>query len=303
MEIPAYPDSRPLGISDKPMLDKIFLELQPRVSELTFAGLYLFRYAHAYRLTMLEDSTVILGRGYDSGRFFLPPLNGDIPRALEVLFAQGEELYAADETFLLRYLTGKNLEIIEDRDSFDYLYLRDELSTLPGSRLHKKKNRINYFVKRHDYRVELFEKRHSDGCLELLEIWGRIAGVDVGSSASLAPELEAAGEAVTLVEELGLSGVVVTVAGRVSAFALGEYLNHETAVCHFEKADPFMEGLSQFINREFAARLFGDSRFINREQDLGEPGLRNAKLSYHPLELIKKYRVHSRRMMENRAVR
>jgi len=83
---------------------------------------------------------------------------------------------------------------------------------------------------------------------------------------------------------------VVTVSGVVKAFAIGEPLNDETAVCHFEKADPFMEGLSQLVNREFAARLFSGRRFINREQDLGEPGLRNAKLSYHPHELVRKFR-------------
>jgi hypothetical protein len=55
-----------------------------------------------------------------------------------------------------------------------------------------------------------------------------------------------------------------------------------------------MEGLSQLVNREFARLLFGDCRFVNREQDLGEPGLRSAKLSYHPVELVKKYRVRQK---------
>lgn len=291
MEIPVYPDTRPLDTGDKPLLDQLFRKLQPRVSELTFAGLYLFRGAHAYRLTMVGDSPVVLGRGYDGGSYFLPPLNGDILRALDVLFAQGQELYAADDIFISRYLAGKGLEVAEDRDSFDYLYLREELATLPGNRLHKKKNRINYFAKHHDFRTELFDKRHIGGCRELLETWRGMAGDK--SNASLALEVEATGEALTLAEELGLSGVVVTVADRVAAFALGEYLNHETSVCHFEKADPFMEGLSQLVNREFAVSLFSNCRFINREQDLGDAGLRSAKLSYYPLELIKKYRVRS----------
>jgi hypothetical protein len=76
----------------------------------------------------------------------------------------------------------------------------------------------------------------------------------------------------------------------VKGFAIGERLNRDTAVCHFEKTDPFMEGLAQLVNREFAARFFTDCTYINREQDLGEPGLRSAKLSYHPVELVRKYR-------------
>ena len=95
----------------------------------------------------------------------------------------------------------------------------------------------------------------------------------------------------TRAEELGLAGVVVTVAGEVRAFAVGERLNRDTVVCHFERADHFMEGLSQLVNREFCRLLFSDCRYVNREQDLGEPGLRNAKLSYHPVELVRKLRI------------
>jgi hypothetical protein len=77
--------------------------------------------------------------------------------------------------------------------------------------------------------------------------------------------------------------------GSIAAFALGERLNRDTAVCHFEKADPFMEGLNQLINREFARLLFQECTYVNREQDLGNMGLRNAKLSYHPVDMVKKF--------------
>ena len=110
-------------------------------------------------------------------------------------------------------------------------------------------------------------------------------------STSLALETAACAEALQLAEPLGLQGVMVLVAGRVVAFALGERLNRETAVCHFEKADPFMEGAGQLVNREFCRLLFTDCLYVNREQDLGEPGLRGAKSSYHPVALLEKYRV------------
>lgn len=288
MEIPAYPGSRQLDISDKPMLDGLFLQLQPRVSELTFAGLYLFRAAHEYRLTRVGDALVVLGRGYDGQGYFLPPLGGDIAAALSVLFAAGVPLYGADEAFASAYLTFGGLEVSEDRDSFDYLYLREELATLPGHRFHKKKNRINYFFVRHTHEVEMLSDKHRAGCLELLNEWGRAAEAEGNRSFRL--ELDATAEALENRELLELEGVVVTVAGVAKAFAVGERLNRETAVCHFEKADPFMEGLSQLVNREFCRLLFSDCRFVNREQDLGEAGLRSAKLSYRPVELVKKFR-------------
>lgn len=289
MEIPSYPDSKPLDLVDKSLLDGHFSVLQPRVSELTFAGLYLFRTVHDYRLAMVGDSLVVLGRGYSGERYCLPPLGGAVETALDRVWGDGLELYGADEAFAERSLKRGGVTAVEDRDSFDYLYLREELATLPGNRFHKKKNRISYFAARHEYQVALFSEQYRSGCRKLLEVW---RGMDDGGGASsLGRELEAAAEALEKADLLALEGVVVTVAGEVKAFSLGERLNHETAVCHFEKADPYMEGAAQLVNREFNRLLFADCRFVNREQDLGDGGLRNAKLSYHPVELIKKFRI------------
>ncbi len=287
-DIPRYPATRPLALAHKPLLDPLFAVLQPRVSELTFANLYLFREAHAYRLTLVEDSTVVLGQGYGGEEYFLPPLGGDVAGVLRLLLERGMTLYGADEPFAARYLAGEGVVVEEDRDAFDYLHLRKELAELPGNRFHKKKNRINYFIVRHSFSVAVYGATHREGCLALLGEWRRVrGGID---SPSLELETKAAAEALLLTDRLGLEGVVVLVEGRVAAFALGERLNRDTAVCHFEKADPFMEGVSQLVDREFNRLLFADCTYTNREQDLGEPGLRAAKLSYHPVELVKKFR-------------
>jgi hypothetical protein len=217
------------------------------------------------------------------------PLGGDVSRACDLLLDAGLELYGVEEAFAARFPRNAEFDIVEDRTSFDYLYLREEMATLPGNRFHKKKNRINYFAARHTHEVQMFSAQHLCGCLQLLDEWARVAEVEDNRSFGL--EMDATAGALTQADVLGLKGVVVTVEGTVRAFALGERLNRETAVCHFEKADHFMEGLSQLVNREFARLLFTDCRYINREQDLGEPGLRNAKLSYHPVELVKKFRV------------
>lgn len=291
MKIPLYPDSRAIEMADKKLLDRIFSDLEPRVSEMSFAGLYLFRVAHDYRLTMIGDAVVVIGKGYDGNRYCLPPLCGDIQKALTVLFYDDWSIYGADEQFSRQYFSDDNILLTEDRDSFDYLYLRQELALLPGNRFHKKNNRINYFTKRHHYQISEYSVRYCDSCQELLDRW--ILAVIDKTSPSLALEVSATSEALRIAPDLGLSGIVVIVDGMVDAFALGEKLNRDTAVCHFEKADPFIEGVSQLVNREFARQLFTDCRHINREQDLGDAGLRNSKLSYHPVELVKKYRASS----------
>jgi hypothetical protein len=289
MVIPPYPASRPLAMVDKPLLDQVCADIQPRISELSFAGLYLFRKAHDYKLATAAGSIIVLGRGYDGADYFLPPLGGDVAAALKIMFADGLPLYGADDFFIDRYLAEKSLQHTELRDSGDYLYLREKLATLPGSGFHKKKNRINYFSSRHDHAVSLFSGEHLTGCLNLLDRLVHNSRDDIASSLHL--EMEATYEAVQQADVLGLDGVVVTINNRVAAFALGERLNRETAVCHFEKADPFTEGLYQLVNREFARLLFQECHYLNREQDLGDMGLRSAKLSYHPVELVKKYMV------------
>jgi hypothetical protein len=287
MEIPSYPASRPLNIADKQLFDQLCNDLQPRISELTFAGLYLFRNAHGYLLSLLADSVIVSGNGYDGSPYFLPPLGGDSAAAIRLMLADGHSLYGADDRFVIDCCTTAD-QITELRDSADYLYLREELATLPGSRFHKKKNRINYFTSRHDYTVTLYTPEQFRACQALLDI---ITANSPTESASFKAEMAATAEALKNYTQLGLEGVVVVVENRIVAFALGERLNRDTAVCHFEKADPFIEGLYQLVNREFARLLFQECRYLNREQDLGETGLRSAKLSYHPVKLVKKYLV------------
>ena len=289
--VPAYPASRPLDLEDKPYFDRLFLRVQPRISEFTFANLYLFRQAHAYRLSMVDSALVLFGNGYGGEPYFLPPLTGNVEAALARLFRDGLGLYGADERFRDTWLRGAGVTVTEDRDSFDYLYLRRDLAELPGNRYHKKKNRINYFTRRYDHEVTAYSVEMLAGCRRLLDEWLRVRGGL--ESGSLALEVAATREALELAGVLGLSGQVVLVAGEVKGFALGEQLNSETSVCHFEKGDPFLEGVSPLVDREFNRRLFTDCTYVNREQDLGEPGLRAAKLSYHPLEMVRKFRARA----------
>ena len=292
MQLPRYPDHRDLLLDDKPFFDGLFRILQPRISELTFSGLYLFRRAHSYRASFLGDTIVILGRGYDGTPYALPPLGGEMLGTAQCLLVDGWEIYGTDELLTASLAGNKEIMSREDRDSFDYVYLRADLAELPGNRYHKKKNRINYFTARHTYSVEEYRKEHRDGCRDLLSYWQRVHGDR--ENGSLAAEVEATAEALSLSQQLGLEGVVVLVAGVVKAFALGERLNMTTSVCHFQKADPFLEGLYQLVDREFNCRLFPDCTYVNREQDLGEPNLRKSKLSYHPVELVKKFRFRAR---------
>ena len=76
------------------------------------------------------------------------------------------------------------------------------------------------------------------------------------------------------------------------AYAVGALLAPTTLVVHFEKGDTALRGVYQAINQTFVRH---HARFpvslVNREEDLGDPGLRQAKLSYRPVDFVRKERI------------
>lgn len=292
--IPVYPAARPPEIFDRELLRDCLRNMQPVISELCFANLFLFRHAHQYALSSINDSLLVFGHDYSGLPYVLPPLSGDRGEAARFLLDAGNTLYGVDGQFLAQHLTGRGYAVVEDRDNDDYLYRRTDLAELPGVPFHKKRNRIHYFTSRHTFTVEPFSRRHLAAALHLLDRWQRRH--EPGGSPSQQAETAAAREGLERADELGLSGVVILTAKGVAAFALGEQLNDLTVACLFEKSDPDLEGAAQLINREFSRFQQPGCTYINREQDLGNQGLKEAKSSYHPVEMIRKFRVMARTM-------
>jgi len=100
-------------------------------------------------------------------------------------------------------------------------------------------------------------------------------------------------EAIEKMEKFSLTGCLTYVDGTPAAYSIGEPLARGRCFAiHFEKALPDYKGIYQFVNRSFASMLPRHYIHINREQDLGDPGLRQAKMSYRPSGFIKKYKVY-----------
>jgi hypothetical protein len=104
-------------------------------------------------------------------------------------------------------------------------------------------------------------------------------------------EYDAVREAVMNMPELGLAGALVCVDGKPSAFTVGERFRPNMALIHLEKADPSIPGIYAFINQQFIYRNYKNVEFVNREEDMGIPGLRKSKESYNPVRLVSKYRI------------
>lgn len=178
-------------------------------------------------------------------------------------------------------------QIEYDRDSADYLYRQESLATLAGKKLHAKRNHINRFLENYpDYQYERINGKNWKECLELEEAWAR----ENNPEHDVDKENEKAVIAYALEHRkmFGMIGGLIRAEGKVVAFTLGERLTEDTFDVHFEKAYADVQGAYAMINREFVRRELSDYTYINREEDMGIPGLRQAKLSYQPDSLVEK---------------
>lgn len=280
--IGSYPDLTEIELADREVLGPLFRSLRDGVSELSFAGIYCFRESHGYRITRLPDETIVLA-GADKGRtFFIAPFRLPRPELLDQLFQQFGEMKLVTES-QAEALRPADLVVSEDRDNFDYLYPREALATLAGRSLQRKRNLVNNFLKHYEYQAFPLTEQRTHEALHVLEEWRK----DTRDQADYAP----ARDALVHASQFGLMGSVFHVEGQPAGYTLGEYSVGGTMfVVHYEKTIPGMKGLYQIINMDFARSLPATCTTMNREQDLGDPGLRQAKLTYRPSGFVRKFR-------------
>jgi hypothetical protein len=273
-----YPDFAPVSLGFQEEIQKIVSESKSDISALTFANLYLFRNKYGFNVSLLNNSLIVAGT--DKGKTFFSII-GDVP-SKEIL-----------NELLKKYDYWKNVSskqalhcpvaLVEDRDNFEYLYLRTDLAELPGKNFQKKRNLVNAFIK--TYSLENPEKKHIDNetikdALLVLDEWEK--------SKEEHSDYASAKEALDLHCELGFTGLVFYVGGKPVGYCQGETLaNGRMFAVHFEKAIESYKGIYQYINQEFAKSIPKDIICINREQDLGHEGLRQAKITYRPVDFVK----------------
>jgi uncharacterized protein len=295
---PTFPEFKPIEISDRHEIAGFLDRYRPRTSELTFTNLFIWRRYFQWEWSILDGRLIMVGVPEMGGPFALPPI-GDAPRAdvtrsvLDhlggVRAAQNPGIQRADRRLADELSGTGGFAVDETREHFDYVYATKDLIELAGRKYHAKRNYINRFRTDYAFSYEPLDDTHVGACLDLADEWCRARNCcdDLG----LLGEHNAVREALAHHAELGLSGGVITIDGKVKAFTLAEALNDDTAVIHVEKADPDVRGLYAMINQQFCEHALSGFAHVNREQDLGDEGLRKAKESYFPEQLEEKYRV------------
>ncbi len=185
---------------------------------------------------------------------------------------------------------GDAATVVEERGHWDYLYTVTDLIELRGNRYHKKKNLLNQFIKKYDYTYLAFGPELIEQALGMQEDW--CTWRDCESSEVLSAENKAIARILNDWQHFnGIQGGAIMADGAMAAYTVAERLTRDSIVIHFEKGDTRYKGIYQAVNQMFLAQSASHFALVNREQDLNDEGLRKAKLSYHPVDFITKYRV------------
>ena len=175
-----------------------------------------------------------------------------------------------------------------DRPGSDYIYSAEDLVSLKGRKFEKKRNHLAKFKRTYNYTYEQISSDNIADCIDVSDQWRSVNAAQLGESVN--KEYCAVRRAVDSYEQLALLGGLIRIEGKPVAFTIGEEVNPDVFLLHFEKALDGYDGLYPAINKEFAEHHLANYKFVNREEDMGVEGLRKSKLSYHPVLLLEKYR-------------
>ena len=292
-------DFKSIKLEDKPIFDDFFAQDPPQCSEYTFTNLFMWKERYRTTWRVWKDCLLIVFCPGDDVHYGLQPIGqGDKRAALDYLadhvstLTDNVQVCRVAENFIEEHVSSGRYEVIKDRDNSDYVYLAQELAELPGNKFHKKKNHVNKFIKNNEFEYRPLDSKVVDLCLDLQEEWCELR--ECVLNPALFDENMAVYEALKNYQQLGFVGGAFLIDSKVEAFSFGEKLNPETAVIHVEKANSQISGLYAAINQHFCQVEWTDIKYINREQDLGQEGLRKSKKSYHPHHMVDKYIVSLR---------
>jgi len=229
--------------------------------------------------------------------YLFPAGKGDVQAALEELM---QDAKTRGEKFCLRGVTDDKKALLEQlfpgkftftayRDSFDYIYTVEELTELHGKKLQAKRNHCNRFEQDHpNFETRVVTMENIALCRDMVQKWYEVHEWNE----QIEQEKTAISRAFDCFDKTNMDGLMLLDGGEVIAFSMGARMNEEYYDVCFEKAYSAINGAYAMINREFSrmiAQKYPDVQFLNREDDMGEPGLRKAKESYQPTLLLEKF--------------
>jgi len=266
----------------------------------SFAYHYIWRHRLTYLWAELHGHLCLFAESPDGLFMVLPPLGeGPLAQPLEAAFRfmrerNGDSSVTRMENVpeaCVAELRALGYEVAGKEP--DYLYAAADLADLAGEAYRSPRAACNRFMREQGGVLEPYDSRDRTACLSLFQEWReqkQRAGPDDWAEALLEDAAGAHETALSAGVELGLTGSVVRVAGRIRAYTMGVWLNPSVFCVLLEVADRDIVGLGPFVFREFCrqARAKG-ACWINTMDDSGLPSLARAKHWYHPARLLPNY--------------
>jgi hypothetical protein len=285
---------KPLTLADRP----IFIDVEKRyplyTSDANYTNMFIWQGFYNFSWTTAHDCLCLISNPSGGSPFAMPPLGPSENKLKAIEFLVGN----MDEPKLSR-IPGELAETVKaahptwrvepDINNDDYVYLAEKIINLSGRRMHQKKNHYNSFIKNNRYELVTITKDLHDELVDVEAKWLTSKTEKIGEDSHLQIEKQAVHLLLENFEALGILGLAIRVEGRIEAFTLGESLSPDTALIHVEKGSPSIRGIYVALCSSFCRASFSDKTYINREQDLGLPGLRWSKESLKPDHMRKKF--------------
>ena len=298
-----------ITIEDRPLLEEYLNGFEYKTSGLSYSAQYMWREINKFSWDIIGDYMCITGVSHlelEDGiilPFMFPPLTktGEYNKESlrETIFKSKEYFEKKGQPFSLRLVPFHMVEIIkdavpelswdDDRPNYDYIYLTQDLIELKGRDFHSKKNHLNYFKKNFDYEYVKLTSDMTDEAMKFIDDFNKRKEVPPNEMELLKMEEEAMQDVFENLEKVGYEAGAILIDGNIEAIAVGGRLGGKMITEHVEKANINFRGSYQAINNEFCKHTAAWAKYINREEDMGIPNLRKAKLSYRPVKLLEKY--------------
>jgi hypothetical protein len=288
-------DFNPVTLENRALFTDHYTKYPQTHSDNTFTNMVCWNHYAHYRYAVVRGS-IILSSTIDGVTRFRPPVGHHDPQLLKEVIRLSYQEADTEPVVLIDPPTSSwihslcpKVHMVPDRNHFEYVYRAEDLADLSGGSYLNLRRQLNRFRKNCAYAVEPIKAANQDEVKEFLVKWCEWKGCE--DDPVLAHEKEAIFYAVDHFIELELSGLVVRVDRNIGAMSLFEPLNTDTALVHFEKGLPDCEGIYKAINAETAKVISKEYTYINRESDLGVPGLREAKMRYHPHHMVEVFSI------------
>ena len=270
----------------------------PNSTEVNFTNLFIWRSFYRPRWAEHQGCLSLIACPEGVEPFGLPPVGGgDRLAALDFTLDALRDLTPAptcrrvpENLLELMSAAGRPYTAVPDRDNDEYVYLSGQLAALNGRRMHQKKNHYNHFVSRNRFECLPLTEDLRPELMAVQESWlATKVERDEISPTQLGYEAEAVREMLEHLRELDQLGLAIRINGRLEAFTLGEVIRPDMVLVHLEKANPKIRGLFVALASHFCRALPPGLTYVNREQDLGLPGLRQSKESFKPDHMVRKF--------------